>query len=217
MGFWNNFTERIKLSQKIRKSLEPKPNIVNLAIAIFEISQKVTSLLNEYILKSFPNDSQEYLYMQLHIFFEVATFYAHFASRIALKKFGHEKRQILNNHIGTLLVDYIISNFYEPISNDPQFKLPNEFRNKFFNYLNQSEYEYGSCRAWILKEDEDIAFADKFAGGLKSNGMLNLLTDNIVKILNNYNPVSYHLIMGILVSFNVKEFENVVLKTQSEL
>ena len=213
-----NLITNIFKKAKHQKSSQPKTNIYLLATLIFETAQKITSLLNEYILKSFPEGSQEYLQMQTKIFFEVATFCAHLASRIALKEFGHEKRQILNDHIGQLLIEYTVTRFYKPASNDSHFKIPVEFKDKFYNYLNQSEHEYGSCRAWILKEDEDVAFADKFVSGVKSKGMLNLLTDNIVKILNNYNPVSYHLIMGkIISSLNVKEFENSVLMTQNEL
>jgi hypothetical protein len=218
MGFWNNFAERIKFSRITRKSLEPKPNIVGLAVDIFENAQKSSDLLDEYLSRSFSKGSQEYLNKRVNLFFEIASFLAHFASRITFKKFGPQKRQVLNNYLGPLLVEYTVSHFYASISEDSPKNPPEGFKQYFYNYLNASEREYGSCKSWILRQEEDIAFADKFVSGKKSEGMMNLLTDNVVKILNEYNPITYYKIMGVLVtSFNTKEFEKLVIRTGNEL
>jgi hypothetical protein len=111
-------------------------------------------------------------------------------------------------------VEYTVSHFYTSLSEDSRKNPPEEFKQSFYNYLNASEREYGSCESWILIQEEDIAFVDKFASGGKSKGMMNLLTDHVVNILNESNPITYLKIMGMLASsLNTKEFENIVLQT----
>jgi hypothetical protein len=214
MNLWKSFTERIRFSRIAQKPLEPKQNILGLAIAIYENAQRSSDLLDEFLSRSFSRDSQEYLNKRANLFFEIASFLAHLALRITFKKLGSQKRQGLNDRLGPLLVEYAGSHFYTPLSKDSHKNPLEEFKQSFYNYLNASEREYGSCESWIQTKEEDIAFVDKFASGGKSKGMLNLLTDHVVNILNESNSITYLKIMGMLASsLNTQEFEKIVLQT----
>lgn len=219
MDFWNEFKQRLKFARGVQKALQPKPNLLNLATAIVENAQKSVVLLDEYLSRSFSKGSQEYLNKRANLFFEVASFLAHLASRIVFKSFGPQQRQSLNNYLGPMLVEFTISHFYKTVpSQDPHKEPSEEFKQTFYDYLQASEFQYGSCKSWVLKAEEDVAFADKFAAGLKSGGMINLLTDNVVKILNDDNPVTHSFVGIILVSsISAKEFEEIVLRTREEL
>jgi hypothetical protein len=156
---------------------------------------------------------------KLEVFFEFVSFFAHITSRVAFEKLGPLKRQKLNDKIGPHLVEFTVKHFYEPISKDNGYEVPNTFKQFFYDYLNASEREYASCKAWMLKEDEDISFADKVLGK-KSKGTINLLTDNIARILGIVNPVEYLKIQYLLITHclnSLPEFEKIVVRTKSEI
>jgi hypothetical protein len=217
MEFSDMSPELVQGLRKVQESLEPKPNLLGLVVAICKTAKGTTDILDEHLFRSFPKHSQEYLHLRVSVFFEIASFLAHLASRVALKELGPLKRQALNEYVGVLLVEFTVSHFYQPISGGPP-KLPLEgFKESFWRFLNESEREYGSCKSWILKQDEDIAFADKVVGG-KSEGLLNLLTDNVVRILNENNPITYYKIMLALTSsIRLSDFRESVLKADKEL
>ena len=191
----------------------PHKSVLDLEENIVRKSISCMELLDKYIKESTPQGDQEYLQKRIEVYFENVCFFTHVASRTIFNKYGPSKRQIVNDKLGPILINFTISHFYKSISHDSSLIIPDKFKEGFYVRLNEAEYEYSLCKAMILKPEDDVAYADKIAAGIKSKGTINLWTDNIVNVLNTQNPISYFLIMKILVSnFNIKEFEKIVIK-----
>jgi len=117
-----------------------------------------------------------------------------------------------------MLIDYTVHEFYQPAVKDPSYVIPDEFKKRFYDYQNDAEREYSLCTAFILKPEEDIAYADKVATGIKSKGTINLFTDNIVNILSENNPFTYYQIMLTLVSaLDLEKLEDIALKASESI
>jgi len=153
------------------------------------------------------------LQKRLELFFESICFLTHIASRVVFNKFGPNKRQRINDTIGPMLVEFTLHHFYKPKSSVSQADGAGEFKHLFYDRLNTSEREYSLCKAFVLKVEDDVAYADKVASGLKSKGTVNLFTDNVVNILHENNPITYLRIMQTLISASdPKEIEAVAIK-----
>lgn len=211
MSFWNDIKIRLKTMGIIRNAI-PNESILALEEVIVKKSINYTELLDKYIKESTPQGNQEYLQKRIEVYYENVCFFCHIASRIIFNKYGPSKRQIMNDKLGPILVNFTISHFYKSISQDSSAIIPNKFKEGFYGRLNEAEYEYSLCKAMILKTEDDVSYADKIAAGIKSKGTINLWADNIVNQLNTKNPITHILIMKILVSnFDIKEFEKIVI------
>jgi len=199
--------EVTKIAQTLYPSL--RPDIIDVPATIVKHASYSAMILMEAIPESFSKKEDE-----INIFFEIVCFLTHMSSRFVFKEFGPPNRQKLNDIIGPILVEYTVSTFYKPISKESPKHYAVEFKQKFYDYLNTSEIEYSACTAWVLKGEEDVANADK-ACGLKSKGLLNLLADNVAKILNISNPITHWRIVPTLSqSFELDKLKDIALKVR---
>jgi hypothetical protein len=216
MSLWSSLIDRIKFAQTAQKVFRSSGTLA-ISETICKRAFKCTEVLAEDLKRSFPQPTPDYLHKRLQVFLELLCFFTHIASRVVSRKFGAGKRQQLNNKIGPLLVEFTVKYFYESQPSESASEIASEIKQLFLDRVNTSEREYSSCEAFLLKPEDDVAYADKVAAGLKSKGTLNLLTDNIVSILDEQNPITYLRIMHILIStFDLKEFEATVIQAAKQ-
>ena len=196
---------------KIVKEKYPKLKTKTVDVSSTIIKQAIQSsaLLGIVIPEDFSNEENDG-----DIFIELASFLINMASRIIDKEFGLNSKQIFLDNIVPLITEYMLMNFYQPISDESKRK---EAQNGIIKFIIDKEDDYSACTAWLLSTEEDVAFADKQCG-IKSKGQLNLLTDNIAEILNNHNLLTVPKIMLTLgKSFELEELKDKVFKLKNEL
>jgi len=153
-------------------------------------------------LEKFAPDKVEYQKKYLAVLFEFVYFFLNVSSRIALK-------QYLKQHDYDQAVE-ILANFQIPLFYTTGEKLINkifetdkcksEYKQIFIERLSVAMHEYAKCKDFVLRTEDDISYANKVATGMKSQGEVNLLADNIMAILDNHNPVMYELHKTIVAS-----------------
>ena len=151
-------------------------------------------------------------------FIECVCFYAHITSLIVFREFGHEKRQALNSAMGRFLVDATVELRYGEPPTPEWREAAQELRSALYGRLNSSEGEYARCKAWVVRESEDYALADKVAGGVTSKGTINLCADNLARVLEIHNPFTLmELAMLIARSAKVEEFKRLAIAAAESL
>lgn len=188
--------------------------VLGLAMKIFESSVLCAEKLKPYIEEKFKKDSKEYHQKYIEVLFEFLYFYLQLNDRIGFQELGYEKQQKLDDVVGPLVVDPMIKTvFYNWPSH-----LQEGIKKDFYENLNNAQIEYSKCKALMVRDEEDISYADKVATGAKSRGTINLLADNLMKILNNYNPITRAKFMYLAGDpLRIKELKSLILKASKEI
>jgi len=188
---------------------------MQLAIKIFDNSVLCAESLKQDLGEKFKKDSKEYHQKYTEVLFEFLYFHLQLTDRIGFNDLGHEKRQKLNDVIGPLVVDSMIKTLF---GHWPSH-LQDGIKKDFYENLNNAQIEYSECKSLMLKEEDDISYADKVATGAKSKGTVNLLADNLMDIFNTYNPITRLRFMHLII-VNLKiidEFKHLILKASAEI
>lgn len=191
-----------------------KSAITELSKKIFESSALCAEHLKPYLEEKFKKGSKEYHQKYIEVLFEFLFFFMHLNDRIGFQECGHEKQQKLNEAVGPLVVDPMIKTMF---GHWPDH-LQEGIRKDFYESLGNAQLEYSQCKSLMVKDDEDISYADKVATGAKSRGTINLLADNLMESLDDYNPVSRAKVMHmVIMNFKIEEFKQLVLKACKEI
>ena len=188
--------------------------VLELSKLIFVSSISLVEQLKSYLEEKFGKDSKDYHQKYIEVLFEFVYFYLQLNDRIGFQELGYEKRQKLNDVVGPLVVDSMIKTVFANWSSH----LQEGIKKDFYENLNNAQIEYSKCKALMLREEEDISYADKVATGAKSRGSINLLADNLMKILNNHNPITRAKFMYLAMNpLRIKELKSLVLKASKEI
>jgi len=220
MNLWNRFIERGKLTRSIREATKltsstinrfTNPSTLALFEAIVQRSFASIKLLDDNLRNSSPQSDAEYLQRRLQVFFDCVCFLRHITAFFVYSKFGeHKMKVVVDDLLPPLLVEFTVSHFYKPVSSESTPKNLDGFKQRYYDYLNESDREYASCEEFILRPEDDFAY--KVGAGSKSKGKLNLLVDNIYRVLNDHNPATYLHVMEIIMSTtDLKRFEQIII------
>jgi hypothetical protein len=208
VNLWRRFIERVPLTRSIHegnrlasKTLNRSrdPSALSLFEAIVQRSLACVGALDEDLKASTPKSRTDYLQRRLQVFYECVCFLRHVTAFFVFAAVGeHKMKTIVDDLLPPLLVEFTVSHFYKSDSSDSVPKSLNEFKQRFYDYLNSSDREYASCTEFILRPEED--FVCRVTSGDKTKGKLNLLADKIGGILSDHRPATYVHLMQLLIS-----------------
>jgi hypothetical protein len=184
---------------------------------VFERSLLCAESLRPDLEAKFGKDSKEFQSKYFPILFEFMYFFLHLTNRSAFAQLGHEKRVKLQGELGRPAIDAMIETYF---GHWPK-NLKDGIERDFYNNLNNAEMEYGSCKALLLKPEDDTPILEKIESGAKSKSMVGQLTDNLSQIIEgkiNMNVLFQVKICDVVVeSLKKKEIDSLVSEASKEI
>jgi hypothetical protein len=184
---------------------------------VFEKSLLCAESLRPDLEQKFGKDSKEFRSKYFPVLFEFVYFFLHLTSRSAFAQLGHEKRKKLQDVLGPPAVDAMIETYF---GHWPK-NLKDGIERDFYNNLNNAEMEYGSCKALLLKPEDDTPILEKIESGAKSKSVVGQLTDNLSQIIEgriNTNMFFEMKICDVVIeSLKKKEIQALVSEASKEI
>lgn len=146
-----------------------------------EKSWASTKAMDDIIKKNSKESGNDYNQKVYQVFFELLCFYMHIISRQLFSEFSPAIRQKSNDILGPMSIQYISTTFLKEASE--------QIVKELYEKMQNAEIDFSHCKKWLVHPNEDLAWADKIAGA-KSKGIVNLLDDKIVLILDEWNPIT---------------------------
>jgi hypothetical protein len=144
-------------------------------------------------------------------------FFLHLTNRSAFAQLGHEKRNKLQEELAPLVIDATIRTFF---GHWPQ-NSKDGIKRDFYNRMNNTEMEYGSCKELLLDPKDDTPTLKRIMSGAKCKSMVGQLTDNLSQIIEgeiSLNAIFAVTIWGVVIeSLKKKEIQDLVSEVSKEI
>ncbi len=174
MGFFSKLFGNQKSGQII-EDIETHNKIVDFAKTLAENAFVSGETLKPHFN---PNSKKDELIIPINVCFEFLYFYSHLAMRYAHSTLGQKKRAILQKKLGPLIVEPIVTAYFDHWPEDKK----RDIEIDFYNNLNDAELEYSSCKELLTK---DINF--------EGTSLLSKLGITIADVSGN--PMNHDIIM----------------------
>ena len=189
----------------------------NLSEKVFENSLLCAESLRKDLEEKYGKDTKEFHLKFTMVLFEFMYFFLHLTNRSAFKQLGEEKRSKLLDELGPVLVNAVTETLF---GHWPQ-NLKDGIKRDFYDNLNNSEIEYGSCTQLFLKLEDDTTILKKIESGKKSRSMIGQLVDNLSRVIKgdiNTNPFFGLQISTLVIDIlKKKEIDPLVLAVSKEM
>ncbi len=200
MGFLSKLFGNQK-SNQIIEDIEIHNKIVDLAKTLFENAFVSGETLKPHFN---PNSKEDEITLPIYVCFEFLYFYSHLAMRYAHSILGEKKRTILQKNLGPLIVEPVVTAYFDHWPEDKKKGIENEFSKN----LNDAELEYSSCKELLTK---DINFA--------GTSLLSKLGITVADV--SRNPMNQDIIMLVIdtaiQSINKMKLENSIKRLKEIL
>jgi len=184
---------------------------------VFEKSLLCAESLKPDLEERFGKGTKEFRSKYFPVLFEFMCFFLHLTNRSAFARLGHEKRNKLYDALVPPTIDAMIETYF---GHWPK-NLKDGIERDFYNNLNNAEMEYGSCKALLLKPEDDTPILEKIESRAKSKSMVGQLTDNLSQIVEgkiNMNVLFQVKICDVVVeSLKKKEIDSLVSEASKEI
>jgi len=184
---------------------------------IFENSLLCAESLKPDLEEKYGKDSKEFNSTYFPVLSEFMCFFLHITNRSAFGQLGQEKRDKLQNELSPLVVDATI----EALFGHWPKNLRDGIKEEFYSNINNAEIDYSSCKALLLKPEDDTPSHEKIELGKKSKSMVGQLTDNLEEIIEGEIKMNIFFTMKIwdivIEILKKKEIETLVLEVSKEI
>ncbi|GBE17338.1 hypothetical protein BMS3Abin15_01180 [bacterium BMS3Abin15] len=177
MGFFSKLFGNQKSSQ-ISEDIETHNKIVDFAKTLAENAFVSGETLKPHFI---PNSKEDELTIPIDVCFEFLYFYSHLAMRYAHSILGQKKRTILQKKLGPLIVEPIVTAYFDHWPEDKKRGIEIDF----YKNLNDAELEYSSCKELLTK---DINF--------EGTSLLSKLGITVADVSGN--PMNHDVIMVVI-------------------